>query len=67
MKEKRKLDGRDTYTPRGVPHGKSIIIKGEEKKMDISTKNVKLLKFGKGLVFTTQFLPSIPHGTSLGV
>ena len=25
MKEKQKLDGRDTYTPRGVPHGKLIV------------------------------------------
>ena len=30
-------------------------------------KKVKLVKFGKGLIFTTQFLPRIPHGASLGV
>ena len=30
-------------------YGKSIVIKGGEKKMDINTKKVKLVKYGKGL------------------
>ena len=34
--------------------------------MDISIKKVKLVKYGKGLRFTTQFLPTLPHGVSLG-
>jgi hypothetical protein len=51
MKERQKLHRRDTYTS-----GKSIIIKGGEMKMNISIKKVKLVKYGKGLWFTTQFL-----------
>ncbi len=33
--------------------------------MDISTRKVKLVKFGKGLIFTTQFLPTLSQGVSL--
>ncbi len=51
MIEGQNLDRRDTYSP-----GKSIIIKGEEIKMDISIKKVKLGKYGKKLRLTTQFL-----------
>ena len=51
MKERQKLDRGNTYT-----HRKSIIIKGGKMKMDISIKKVKLVKYGKGLEFTTQFL-----------
>ncbi|MHB8357903.1 MAG: hypothetical protein ACYDCP_00150 [Thermoplasmataceae archaeon] len=43
-----------------------IIKKGEEKKMDINTRKVKLVKYGKGLRFTSQFLPTLTHGISLG-
>ena len=60
MKERQKLGQRNTYTP-----GKSIVIKGGEKKMDISTKKVKIVKYGKGLRFTTQSLLTLPHGVSL--
>ena len=37
-----------------------------EKKMDISTKKVKLVKYGKGVRFTAQFYPTLSHGVSLG-
>ncbi|MHB1806058.1 MAG: RNA-guided endonuclease IscB [Thermoplasmataceae archaeon] len=47
-------------------YGKSIVIKGEEKKMDISTKRVKLVKYGKGLRFTAQFLPPLKKVGILG-
>ena len=65
MKEKQKLDRRDTYTSGNASHGKSIIIKGGEKKMDISIKKVKLVKYGKGLRFTTQFVSTLPQGVFL--
>ena len=47
-------------------YGKSIVIKGGGKKMDINTKKVKLARYGKGLRFSAQFLPTLPHGVSLG-
>ena len=36
---------------------KSILIKGDETKMDISTKNVKIVGYGRELRFTRQFPP----------
>jgi hypothetical protein len=65
MKERQKLYRRDTYTSGDASPGKSIVIKGEEKKMNINTKKVKLVKYGKGLMSTTQFLATLPHGISL--
>ena len=47
-------------------YGKSIVIKGGEKKMDINTKKVKLVKYGKGLRFTAQFLPPMKKVGILG-
>ncbi|MHB1811657.1 MAG: RNA-guided endonuclease IscB [Thermoplasmataceae archaeon] len=47
-------------------YGKSIVIKGREKKMDINTKKVKLVKYGKGLKFTAQFLPPLKKVGILG-
>ena len=47
-------------------YGKSIVIKGREKKMDINTKKVKLVKYGKGLRFTAQFLPPLKKVGILG-
>ena len=32
--------------------------------MDISIKKVKLVKYGEGLMSTTQFLATLPHGVS---
>ena len=52
MKERQNLDRRDTYAS-----GKSILIKGDETKMDISTKNVKIVGYGRELRFTRQFPP----------
>lgn len=66
MKEKQKLDRRDTYTPADAPHGKSIVVKGVEKKLDIITRKFKLVKYVRGLRFATQFLPTLSHGVSLG-
>ena len=54
MKKKQNLDRRDTYTP-----GKSILIKGGEKKMEISTKKVKIVGYGRELMFIRQFLPTL--------
>ena len=34
--------------------------------MDINTKKVKLVKYGKGLQFAPQFLPTLSDGVSLG-
>ncbi len=61
-------DWTDPESPRHkhAQHGKSIVIKGEEKKMDISTKRVKLVKYGKGLRFTAQFLPPLKKVGILG-
>ena len=64
-KERQKAARRDTYIPADVSHGKSIIIKGGEKKMNINTKKVKLVKYGEGLRFTIQFLSTFPHRISL--
>ena len=66
-KERQKLERRDTYTPADVSHGKSIIAEGGETKMNINIKKVKLVKYGKGLRFTTQFIPAFSHGVSLGM
>ena len=67
MKEKQKLDRRNTYTAGNAPHGKSSIIKGVEKKLDINTRKFKLVKYVRGLRFITQFLPTLSHGVSLVV
>ena len=47
-------------------YGKSIVIKGGEKNMDISANKVKLVSYGKGLRFTPQFLSTLTHGVSFG-
>ncbi len=60
MRESQKLDRRDTYAS-----GKSIRIKGGDKNMDISTMNVKIVKYSNGLRFTAQFLPTLLPGVSL--
>ena len=59
--------GESRYGVVGVhSYGNYVIIRNGEKKMDISTKKVKLARYGKGLRFSTQFLPTLPHGGSLG-
>ena len=67
VKEKQKLDRRNTYTPGNAPHGKSIIIKGVKKKLDINTEKVKTVKYGMGLRFAIQFLPTFLHQVYRGV
>ncbi len=47
-------------------YGKSIVIKGGEKNMDISANKVKLVSYGKGLRFTAQFSLTLTHGISFG-
>ena len=47
-------------------YGNYVIIRNGEKKMNISTKKVKLARYGKGLRFSAQFLHTLPHGVSLG-
>jgi hypothetical protein len=34
--------------------------------MDVNTKKVKLVRYGKGTQFVSQFLPTLTHGVSLG-
>ena len=46
---------------------KSIIEKGEEKKMDTDVKNVKLVRYRNVMQFEPQLLPTLTHGVSLGV
>ncbi|MHB1741827.1 MAG: hypothetical protein ACYCSA_04590 [Thermoplasmataceae archaeon] len=46
---------------------KSIIKKGEEKKMDTDVKNVKLVRYRNVMQFEPQLLPTLTHGVSLGV
>ncbi len=59
--------GESRYGVVGVhSYGNYVIIRNGEKKMNISTKKVKLARYGKGLRFSTQFLPTLPHGGSLG-
>ncbi|EQB71785.1 MAG: hypothetical protein AMDU4_FER2C00173G0010 [Ferroplasma sp. Type II] len=48
-------------------YGKSILTKGGEKEMGISAKKVKLVKYGRGLRFATQVLPTFLHGVSPGI
>ena len=64
-KERQKAARRDTYIPADVSHGKSIIAEGGETKMNINIKKVKLVKYGEGLMSTTQFLTTLSHGISL--
>ncbi|MHB8561087.1 MAG: hypothetical protein ACYDAP_07995 [Thermoplasmataceae archaeon] len=46
---------------------KSIIKKGEEKKMDTDVKSVKLVRYRNVMQFEPQLLPTLTHGVSLGV
>ena len=46
---------------------KSIIEKGEEKKMDTDVKSVKLVRYRNVMQFDPQLLPTLTHGVSLGV
>ena len=45
--------------------GNYVIIMNGEKKMDVNIKKGKLVKYGKGLRFTPQFLPTPSHVVSL--
>ncbi|EQB74470.1 MAG: hypothetical protein AMDU4_FER2C00006G0012 [Ferroplasma sp. Type II] len=59
--------GESRYDVVGVhSYGNYVIIRNGEKKMNISTKKVKLARYGKGLRFSAQFLHTLPHGVSLG-
>ncbi|EQB72461.1 MAG: hypothetical protein AMDU4_FER2C00137G0014 [Ferroplasma sp. Type II] len=54
--------GESRYGVVGVhSYGNYVIIMNGEKKMDVNIKKVKLVKYGKGLRFTTQFLPTLSH------
>ena len=44
---------------------KSIIEKGEEKKMDTDIKNVKLVRYRNVMQFDPQLLPTLTHGVSM--
>ena len=46
---------------------KSIIEKGEEKKMDTDVKNVKLVRYRNVMQFEPKLLLTLTHGVSLGV
>ncbi len=59
--------GKRRYSVVGIhSYGKSIILKGEEKKMDVCTKKVKLVKYGRGMQFATQFLQPLKKVGILG-
>jgi hypothetical protein len=47
-------------------YGKQVIIKKGKKKMDVSMKKVRLVRYGKGLQFQSQFPPTLSDGVSLG-
>ncbi|EQB74161.1 MAG: hypothetical protein AMDU4_FER2C00027G0001 [Ferroplasma sp. Type II] len=58
--------GESRYGVVGVhSYGNYVIIMNGEKKMEVNIKKVKLVKYGKGLRFTTQFLPKLSHVVSL--
>ncbi len=68
------MTGRDLKTPviniRNEPLitcVKSIIEKGEEKKMDTDVKSVKLVRYRNIMQFEPQLLLTLTHGVSLGV
>ncbi len=44
---------------------KSIIKKGEEKKMDTDVKNVKPVRYRNVMQFDPQLLPTLTHGVSM--
>ncbi|MHB8360812.1 MAG: hypothetical protein ACYDAO_07125 [Thermoplasmataceae archaeon] len=48
-------------------HGKSVVMKGREKNMDINTKKVKLVKHSKGMQFANQFSSTLTDEVSLRV
>ncbi len=61
------VHGHERFSVVGVhSYGKSIVINGGEKKMDISTKKVRFVKYGKGMQFTSQFLPRLKNVGILG-
>ena len=58
--------GESRYGVVGVhSYGNYVVIRNGEKKMDVNIKKVKLVKYGKGLRFTTQFLHKLLHVVSL--
>ncbi|MDA8142369.1 MAG: RNA-guided endonuclease IscB [Thermoplasmatales archaeon] len=48
-------------------YGKYVIIRKGDQKMDVNVKKVKLVKYGKGIQFAPQFLPTLAHGVSLWI
>ncbi|MCL4358609.1 MAG: hypothetical protein M1463_00105 [Candidatus Thermoplasmatota archaeon] len=44
-------------------YGKQVIIRNGEKKVDVSMKKARMVRYGKGLQFQSRFL-SIPVGVS---
>ena len=108
MKQKQKLDRRDTCTPMDAPQVRGSVIlslnrdhslseqdlktlsnnpdvdppqpaggheavmqvfilnRNGKKKMDVSMKKVRLVRYGKGLQFQSRFLPILTGGVSSG-
>ena len=49
-------------------YGKQAVIRNGEKKMDVSIKKVRLVRYGKGLQFQSQFIPALmDRGSSGGI
>ncbi|MCL6089480.1 MAG: RNA-guided endonuclease IscB [Candidatus Thermoplasmatota archaeon] len=48
-------------------YGKYVIIRKGDQKTDANVKKVKLVKYGRGIQFAPQFLPTLAHGVSLGI
>ena len=47
-------------------YGKQAVIRNGEKKMDVSMKKVRLVRYGKGLQFQSRFIPTLTDGVSSG-
>ena len=46
--------------------GDCKIVRNGEKKMDVSMKKVRLVRYGKGLQFQSRFIPTLTDGVSSG-
>ena len=62
------MTGRDLRAPVINMHsyGKRAVIRNGEKKMDVSMKRARLVRYGKGLQFQSRFIPALTDGISSG-
>ena len=58
---------KDRYSVVGMHcYGKQAVIRNGEKKMDVSMKKVRLVRYGKSLQFQSRFIPTLTGGVSSG-